>query len=61
MGIRVLENAGQKQMAVFDGDQVIDLGANEVLEIREADSQTTLIQLKDVPFLENIREKLTRV
>lgn len=61
VGIRVLENAGQKQMAVFDGDQVIDLGANEVLEIREADSQTTLIQLKDVPFLENIREKLTRV
>lgn len=61
VGIRVLENAGQKQMAVFDGDQVIDLGANEVLEIQEADSRTTLIQLKDVPFLENIREKLTRV
>lgn len=61
VGIRVLENAGQKQMAVCDGDQVIDLGANEVLEIQEADSQTTLIQLKDVSFLENIREKLTRV
>ena len=61
VGIRVLENAGQKQMAVCDGDQVIDLGANEVLEIQESDSQTTLIQLKDVSFLENIREKLTRV
>lgn len=61
VGIRVLENAGQKQMAVFDGDQVMDLGAGEVLEIRESCRQTTLIQLKDVPFLENIREKLTRV
>ena len=61
VGIRVLENAGQKQMAVFDGDQMMDLGAGEVLEIRESDSSTTLIQLKDVPFLENIRKKLTRV
>ena len=61
VGIRVLENAGQKQMAVFDGDQVMNLGAGEELEIRESDSYTTLIQLKDVPFLENIRKKLTRV
>ena len=48
-------------MAVFDGDQVMNLGAGEELEIRESDSYTTLIQLKDVPFLENIRKKLTRV
>ena len=61
VGIRVLENAGQKQMAVFDGDQVMDLGAGEVLKIQESDRYTTLVQLKDVPFLENIREKLTRV
>lgn len=61
VGIWVLENAGQKQMAVFDGDQVMDLGAGEVLKIQESDRYTTLVQLKDVPFLENIREKLTRV
>ncbi len=61
VGIRVLENVGQKQMAVFDGDQVVNLDDTEVLEIRESESFTTLIQLKDVPFLVNIREKLTRV
>ena len=61
VGIRVLENVGQKQMAVFVGDQVVNLDDTEVLEIRESESFTTLIQLKDVPFLVNIREKLTRV
>ena len=61
VGIRVLENVGQKQMAVFDGDQVVNLDDTEVLEIRESESFTTLIQLKDVSFLVNIREKLTRV
>lgn len=61
VGIRVLENAGQKQMAVFDGDQVVDLEAGEMLRIRESDRYTTLIQMKNVPFLVNIREKLARV
>ena len=61
IGIRVLKNVGQKQMAVFDGDQVIDLDSSEVLRIRESKKNTTLIQLKDVPFLVNIREKLARV
>ncbi len=61
VGIRILENVGQKQMAVFDGDQAVSLDSTEVLEIRESGSYTTLIQLKDVPFLVNIREKLTRV
>lgn len=61
IGIRVLENAGQKQMAVFDGDQVISLDDREVLEIGESDRFTTLIQLKNVPFLVNIQEKLAHV
>lgn len=61
VGIRVLKNAGQKQMAVFDGDQAIDLDSSEVLKICESEKNTTLIQLKDVPFLVNIREKLARV
>ena len=59
--IRVLKNVGQKQMAVFDGDQVIELDGSEVLKIRESEKNTALILLKDVPFLVNIREKLARV
>ncbi len=61
VGIRVLKNVGQKQMAVFDGDQVIELDGSEVLKIRESEKNTALILLKDVPFLVNIREKLARV
>ena len=61
VGSRVLKNVGQKQMAVFDGDQVIELDGSEVLKIRESEKNTALILLKDVPFLVNIREKLARV
>lgn len=57
----MLKNVGQKQMAVFDGDQVIELDGSEVLKIRESEKNTALILLKDVPFLVNIREKLARV
>lgn len=61
IGIRVMENMGQKQMAVFDGDQVIDLDGSEQLKIRESKKKTSLIQLKSVPFLVHIQEKLARV
>ncbi len=61
IGIRVLENVGQKQMAVFDGDHMMDLDGSGMLKIRESKRNTTLIQLKNVPFLVNIREKLARV
>lgn len=61
VGIRVLEQVGQKQMAVFDGDQVMDLESGEVLRIRESDRCATLIQLRSIPFLDNIRNKLARL
>lgn len=61
IGIRILENVGQKQMAVFDGDHMMDLDESGILKIRESEKKTTLIQLKSVPFLVNIREKLARV
>ena len=61
VGIRVMENAGQRQMAVFDGDQVMALEAGELLTVGESGSYTMLIQMKNVPFLENIRKKLARV
>lgn len=61
IGIRVLENVGQKQMAVFDGDQVINLEKDEMLEIRESCRQTTLIKLNNIPFLVNLRNKMAHV
>lgn len=61
VSIRVMENMGQKQMAVFDGDQMIDLGDRETLEICEANRYTTLIKLKNIPFLVNLRSKLASI
>lgn len=49
---------GQNQMAVFDGDQTLNLGDRDSLEIRESDRFTTLIQLKNISFLENLRSKM---
>lgn len=59
--IRLSESAGRKQTVVFDGDQTLDIDGSERLVIRRSDSYTTLIQLKQVSFLENLRDKMTRV
>ncbi len=59
--IRPVPQGRQKQMAVFDGDQVLNLDNMESLTIRESESYTTLVQLKDVSFLENLRSKMNRI
>ena len=48
-------------MAVFDGDQTLGLGELESLEICESESFTTLIQLKNISFLENLRSKMNPI
>lgn len=59
--LRISQDASKKQMAVFDGDRVIDLSDGEALEIRRSEKYTSLIKLKDVSFLDNLRNKMTRV
>ena len=59
--IRPRQTGGQKQMAVFDGDQTLGLGELESLEICESESFTTLIQLKNISFLENLRSKMNPI
>lgn len=59
--IQVRNHAGQKQMAVFDGDQAMNLVGDQVLTIRRSESYTTLIQLKNESFLNSLREKMNRV
>lgn len=59
--LRVTKDAFQKQMAVFDGDQVVDLSCGESLEIVRSERYTNLIKLKNVSFLDNLRNKMTRV
>lgn len=59
--IRLTGYTGRKQAVVFDGDQTLDINSSERLVIRRSDSYTTLIQLKNISFLENLRDKMTRV
>ena len=62
ISIRLVKWSGGKfYSAVFDGDQVFPLHYGEKLEICRAPKYTTLIQLKNVSFLENIRQKMNRI
>lgn len=59
--LKLSEGEDKTQSAVFDGDQVIDMEAGDVLEITKAESYTTLIKLHEGSFLETLRNKMTRV
>lgn len=59
--IRMKENPECRQMAIFDGDQAVKLGYEDRLEIRKAANYTTLIQLKNISFLDNLSNKMSRV
>lgn len=62
ISIRLVKwSGGKSYSAVFDGDQVFPLRYGERLEICRAPKYTTLIQLKNVSFLENIRQKMDRI
>ena len=62
ISIRLVKwSGGKSYSAVFDGDQVFPLHYGEKLEICRAPKYTTLIQLKNVSFLENIRQKMNRI
>lgn len=61
VSIKVERSTFQKQMAVFDGDLAMDIASDETLEIWRSECYTTLIQLKGDTFLENLRNKMTRV
>ena len=62
ISIRLVKwSGGKSYSAVFDGVQVFPLHYGEKLEICRAPKYTTLIQLKNVSFLENIRQKMNRI
>lgn len=59
--LQITTDAFRKQMAVFDGDRVVDISCGESLEIVRSERYTNLIKLKDVSFLDNLRNKMARV
>lgn len=57
-----IETTGRTKVSLsFDGDTVVDIEPGDTVEIAKADIDTTLIQLKQVPFLENIRNKMRQI
>lgn len=60
----MLELTGQGDLEPFlsfDGDKVVKLKKGDRIEIERSEIQTTLVQLKQVPFLENIRSKMRQI
>jgi len=59
--IRPQDGPDRKQAAVFDGEQTLYLDNTKRLVIRRSPYDTKLIQLKDISFLDHLRNKMARV
>lgn len=59
--IRIEGSDARGQVAVFDGDTATELLAGDYIEIQKARIQTTLIKLKDVSFMDTLRNKMSVV
>lgn len=60
----MLELTGQgdsEPFLSFDGDTAVKLKKGDRIEIEKSEIKTTLVQLKEVPFLENIRKKMRQI
>ncbi len=61
--IRLAVGAQEKSGASlsFDGDTIVQLSPGDFIEIERSRLRTELIQLKQMPFLENIRNKMRQI
>ena len=56
--IEILGTEETSQSAVFDGDTAVDLYTGDYIEIHRSDIRTVLLKLKEVSFLDNLRNKM---
>lgn len=59
--IEILGDAKTSQAAVFDGDTAAELRSGDYIEIQRSNVRTVLLKLKDVSFLENLRNKMAGI
>jgi NAD+ kinase len=59
--IEVTGKQGVSQAAVYDGDTVAKLYPGDCIEIRRSDIKTILIKLKNISFLDNLRNKMAGI
>ena len=61
LSIRIGGRAESGQAVSFDGESVTRLQPGDRIEIEKSKRKTTLIQLQQKPFLENIRNKMKQI
>lgn len=59
--IEILGDPGTSQAAVFDGDTAAELHSGDYIEIHRSETKTVLIKLKNVSFLDNLRNKMAGI
>lgn len=59
--IEVLGHAEEGQAAVFDGDTFVHLKVGDRLRIERSETETILVKLRAVSFLDNLRSKLAGI
>ncbi len=59
--IRMKGNPERKQLVVFDGDMVVPFGYEDKLIIEKSSRYATLIQLKNISFMDNLGNKINRI
>ena len=59
--VEMMGQEGVCQAAVFDGDTVAELYPGDSIEICRSEIRTTLIKLKNISFLDNLRNKMAGI
>ena len=59
--LEIAQDRKVKQVLSFDGDTVVPLKCGDQIEIARSGITTPLIQLEQVPFLDNIRRKMRQI
>ncbi|MEY8353054.1 NAD(+)/NADH kinase [Lachnospiraceae bacterium 54-53] len=59
--IEMMGQKGMCQTAVFDGDAVTELFPGDCIEICRSEIRTVLVKLKNISFLDNLRNKMAGI
>ena len=59
--LKVTGGEDREQFLSFDGDTVVKLRRGDRIEVERSENTTTLVQLSQVSFLENIRKKMKHI
>ncbi len=59
--IEILGHDDKAQAAVFDGDAAVSLRVGDKLKIERSQTETVLVKLKEVSFIDNLRSKLAGI